>query len=81
MFILGQRKWFHILKKATKRQYLSEIITEADYADDLVLLTNTPAQAKSLLQSLEQVAGSIGIYVDVNKTEFMCLIREKLSHL
>ena len=30
---------------------------DADYADDLVLLTNTPAQAEYLLHSLKQAAG------------------------
>ena len=35
-------------------------MTDADYADDLVLLANTPAQAESLLNSQEQTAGGIG---------------------
>ena len=44
------------------------MITDADYTDDLVLLANTPAQAKSLLHSLEQAAGGIYLYVNINKT-------------
>ena len=44
---------------------------DADYIDDLVLLSNTPAQAESLLQSLEQVARGMGFYVKVDKTDFM----------
>ena len=47
-------------------------MTDADYADDLALLTNTSAQVKSLLHNLEQAAGSIGLNVNANKTEFMC---------
>ena len=35
----------------------AETVPDADYEDDLVLLANTPAQVKSLLHSLEQVAG------------------------
>ena len=46
---------------------------DADYADDLALHANEPAQAESLLHSLEQTAGGIELYVNVNKTEFMCL--------
>ena len=38
-------------KKARYRQYTTEAITDASYADDLALLLNTPAQAKSLLQA------------------------------
>ena len=39
-------------KKAKSRQYPTEIIMDADYADDLVLLTDTPTQIKSLQHSL-----------------------------
>ena len=38
----------HTLKK-TRSRYPSENIIDADYADDLALLTNTPAQAESQL--------------------------------
>ena len=37
-----------------------ENIFNTEYADDQVLLTNTPALAKSLLYNLEQAARSIG---------------------
>ena len=46
-------------------------MTDADYADDLALLTNTPAQAESLLHNLKQAAGGIGLRVNANKTEYM----------
>ena len=35
-------------------------MTDADKADDLTLLAYTPAQAESLLSSLEKAAGGIG---------------------
>ena len=41
------------LKKARSRWYSTETTTDADYADDIVLLTNTPTQARPLLLSLE----------------------------
>ena len=41
-----------------------------DYADDLALFVNITAQAEFLLHSLEQAAGAIGLFVNVNKTEF-----------
>ena len=41
------------LVKERSRRYPALTITDMDYADDLALLTNTPAQAKSLLHSLE----------------------------
>ena len=49
------------LKKAKSSQYPTKTIIDADYTDDLVLLTNTPTQAKSHLHSLYIVL-----------SEFMC---------
>ena len=39
------------LKKARSRQYPAETITDVDYADEIALLANTPAQTESLLHS------------------------------
>ena len=52
---------------------INNTITDADYADDEVLLANTPVQAEFLLQSLKQTARRIGNYRNANKTEFMVL--------
>ena len=43
-----------------------QTIIDADYADDLALFVNTPVQTESLLQSLEQTVGVIGLYVIAN---------------
>ena len=45
---------------------------DADYANDIALLANTPVQAKSLLHNLEWAAGGIGFYLNAEKTEYMC---------
>ena len=50
--------------------YPSKTITNADTADDIVLLENAPAQA--LLHSLEHAAPGIGLHVNTHKTEYMC---------
>ena len=47
-------------------------ITDADYADDIVILANTPNQAETLLHSLERAAPGIGLHVNAHKTEYMC---------
>ena len=58
------------LAKKRSRRYPAQTITTADYTDDIALLVNTPAQAESLLQSLEWVAGGIGLHVNTDKTEY-----------
>ena len=49
------------LKRARNRQYPAVTISDTDYADDIVLLANTPAQTKYLLHSLEQTVGDISL--------------------
>ena len=51
------------------------------YADDLVFLANTPSQLESLLHSLEQTARGIRLYVNSDKTEFMCFIQNSAISL
>ena len=55
------------MKKARSWLYFIEIITDADYAVDVVLLSVIRTLAESLLHSLEQVAGDIDLNVNVNK--------------
>ena len=61
-----------ILTKVRSRQYPAQTITDVDYADEIVLLANTPAQAKPLLHSLEQAAGGISLHVNADQMEYMC---------
>ena len=60
------------LAKERKRRYPAQTITDADNADDVALLANTPAQAKTQLHSLERAAGGIDPYVNTEKTEYTC---------
>ena len=61
---------FELTKKRSRR-YPAKTITDADYADDIAILANTPNQAETLLHSLERAAAGIGIHVNANKTEYM----------
>ena len=49
---------FELTKKRSRR-YPATTITDADYADDIAILANTPDQAETLLHSLERAAASI----------------------
>ena len=61
------------LTKKRNRRYPAKTITDAIYADDIAILANAPAQAETLLHSLEWVAGGIGLHVNAHKTEYMSL--------
>ena len=60
------------LTKERSRRYLAHTITDADYADDIALLANTPTQAETLLYSMGRAAADIGIHVNAVKTEYTC---------
>ena len=51
---------FELTKKRSRR-YPAKTITDADYADDIALLANAPAQAETLLHSLERASTGIGL--------------------
>ena len=53
------------------RRYPAYTITDTDYADDIGPLTNTPAQAKTQLHSLEEAAAGIGLHFNADKTEYI----------
>ena len=67
--------------RARNRRYQTKIITDEDYANDRALLTNTPVQAESLLQNLEQTARGNGLYVNSDNTEFMCFNYDRVISL
>ena len=60
------------LTKERSRRYPAKTITDAYYADDIVLLANAPAQAETLIHSLEWATAGTGLHVNAHKTEFMC---------
>ena len=61
-----------VLTKKRSQRYPAKTITDADYADDLAILANTPNQAETLLHNLERAAAGIGLHVNAHKTEHMC---------
>ena len=63
------------LTKERSRRYPAQTITKTDYANDIALLANAPALAKTLLHSLGQAAASISHHVNAHKMEYMCFIQ------
>ena len=62
---------FELTKKRSRR-YPAKTITDADYADDIAILANVPAQAETLMLSLERAAAGIGPHINVHKTGYRC---------
>ena len=60
------------LTKERSRRYSAKTITDANYTDNIALLANEPAQAKTLLHSLEWAAAGISLHVNAHKTKYIC---------
>ena len=60
---------FELTKKRSRR-YPAKTSTDADYANDIEILANTPTQAETLLYSLERASAGIGFHVNAHKTEY-----------
>ena len=63
-FTLIQRK---------SRRHPAKKISDADYADDIAVLTDYLEDAAKVLHNIEQLAQVIVLYVNSEKTEYMCL--------
>ena len=68
-----------LLAKESRWWYPTQTITDVDYANDIVLLANSSAQAESLLHSLERAAGDIGLHVQCRQNNTFALIKEATS--
>ena len=66
-----KEKGFNLPKERSRTCY-EQTITDADHADHIALIANTPAPVDSILHSLEQAEGGIGLSVKADKTEYMC---------
>ena len=53
-------------------QYPAQTIVDMDYADDIAVLANTPAQPETLLHCLGWADAGIGLYLNAHKMEYMC---------
>ena len=60
------------LELARSRRFHTKKITDADYANDLALLSDNSYDAQKLLHILEKSAVFIGLHVKGTKTEYMC---------
>ena len=60
------------LAKERSRKYPTQTIKDAEYADDIAPLANIPSRAETMLHCLEGTVADICLYVNADKTEYMC---------
>ena len=52
-------------------RHLAKYLTDADFADDIALISQSLANAQDLLQSLEEASNCVGLYLNETKAEYM----------
>ena len=63
--------------KQLSRKYPAKMLTDADFADDLVILSDKIGNAaKLLLKILETIAASVGLCLNTTKTKFIAVNTE-----
>ena len=61
------------LRPKRSSRYPAEFLTDADFADDIALISHSLEHTQDLLQSLEQTSNGVGLYL--NKTKTKCMNR------
>ena len=61
---------FHLVKRRSRRTR-PVVVTDLDFADDIVLLSEEMHQAKELLQRVETSVAKVGLTMNAWKTKFM----------
>ena len=66
------------LSKQRSRRYPAIKITDADYADDLVIFADSSRNAENLLNILEESGKTVGLKVYIKKTPHMNINSNKM---
>lgn len=69
---------FTLTKRLSKR-HGPEMVTDLDFADDIVLISEVLTQAQELLGRVESVAESVGLHCNVKKTKVMTFNHEQIN--
>ena len=69
--------WFILLKRQSKRIKPS-VLTDCDFADDIVLMSNEVNQAHKFFNELEKVAKKLGLHINGEKNKFLSLNQKEV---
>ena len=59
------------LTPARSRRVKAKKISDTEFADDIVLVTNTVKEAKELMREVEAVSASVGLTMNEQKTKYL----------
>ena len=65
--------------KRSSRRIGPETVTDLDFADDIVLLSEGIDQAQEILKRVETSVGKVGLKFNAGKTNYMAYIKAQTS--
>ena len=60
-----------VLKRQRSRRHPPHVLSDLDFADDIVLIEATIAKAQDLLKRVETACQSVALFLNMKKTKFM----------
>ena len=70
MFIYVFKDYGFTIAQRRSRRYPPVKITDADFADDLSLLSDSIKEAQEILFNLENATSTIGLFMNESKTKY-----------
>ena len=64
---------FDLSRLKAKTKTLIEFIREAQYADDIAIFSDSPLGLQTLLTAYNNMAKRMGLFINIKKTESMCI--------
>ena len=75
-----ERLGFTLVKRQSKR-VKPTVVTDCDFADDIVLLSNEVDQAQILLNNVQVETMKVGLHINVDKRKFLALNQQNMPIL
>ena len=69
------------LVKRQSRRIKASVLTDCDFADDIVLMSNEENQAQIFFNDVERKAKNVGLHINKKKTKFLSLNQRKVPKI
>ena len=76
----GEKVGFTLVKRQSRRIKPS-VVTDCDFADDIVLMSNEVKQAQTFFNVLEKVAKKVGLHINGEKNKFLSLNQKEVPKI
>ena len=72
-------KFFDLKRLKAKSKVMREFIREAQYADDIAVISDSSSGLQELLDAYNAASKRFGLRINAGKTEVLCMVRKSFS--